>query len=316
LKRLAFFVFLVVCGGVLPFGPAHSAPIELDRVVAVVNKEVITWAELYRAMEFEYAQRIGMLSDKEKREFLKAGEGKYLERMIDMTLQLQEAERLDLAVEDAEVDEAIEQIKKKYGFDDKKFREALSAEGFSYEDYKKRLSDQILMGKVVSREVREKVVVSDRDVEEFLKEKGARQEEGEGYHLLQIFFPRPEGRGDDGSPEEKAREALGRVRSGEDFSLVAREYSPSDPDLGFIKRDVLAPEFIEVIDAMKPGEVSEPFPTEQGLHMVKLVEKMSPENRDTLLAKARKELQDKRFDEEYASWLKQLRARSFVEIRL
>jgi hypothetical protein len=76
--------------------PTPQAPILLDRVVAVVNKEVITWSELYKAMEFEAATQIKNLSPEERKKIIKQSEPSFLESLIDTRLQLQEAQRLGL----------------------------------------------------------------------------------------------------------------------------------------------------------------------------------------------------------------------------
>lgn len=289
---------------------------ELDRVVAVVNKKVITWAELYRAMEFDYGQKMNFLSEDEKRKFLKENEKGYLDNMIDTSLQLQEADRLNMTVEPGEVREAINSIKHKYSMDDAAFAEALKKEGFTLDEYKKKLSEQILISKLVSKEVKDKINVSDSEVKKYIAEKGLDKAGESVYKLSQIFFPMPEKPEDKGQLEQKADEALRKVRSGDDFMTVASVYSQADPDLGMLKRDVLSDKFLSVIDKMKPGDVSDPFWTSQGLFIIKLQDRISPEDKDALMQKARKELTENKFEQVYKEWLKNLAEKSMVEIRL
>ena len=94
--------------------PAPQAPILFDRVVAVVNKEVITWSELYKAMEFEATAQIRNLGEEERKKIIKQSEPSFLESLIDTQLQLQEAQRLGLEVTHKEITETIETIRKKY----------------------------------------------------------------------------------------------------------------------------------------------------------------------------------------------------------
>lgn len=314
MKRLLLGLALIVMA-VCPQGPvtpksASAAGIEMDKVVAVVNKEVITWAELYKTMEFEFGQRINFLNDGEKQDFLKRNEEGYLDSMIDMVLQLQEAQRLNLGCDETEINEAVGSIKKKFAMDDRAFEETLRAEGFTLREYKRKISEQIIIGKLAAREVREKIRISDEDVNKFIEENNLRQTE-EIYHILQVFIDKKE---EDAS--QKAHEALRRIRSGEDFLSVAALFSGADPDLGLVRRNSLSPVFLSEVDKLAPGEASEPFQSEHGFHVITLQDKIGPDDKAALIQKARKELLETRFEERYKSWLKGLRQKAFVEIRL
>ena len=85
----------------------------LDRVVAVVNSEVITWSELYKMMEYEAANRIRGMDEKEKGKVFKDNEAQFLQNLIDMRLQLQEARKIGIHVSKEEISEAIDSIKNK-----------------------------------------------------------------------------------------------------------------------------------------------------------------------------------------------------------
>jgi len=313
MRKKSFFLAIVFF--LAAIGTAYASVVELDRVIAVVNKKVITWAELYRAMEFEYGQKMDFLGEEEKRKFLRQNEKAYLTRMIDVTLQLEEAEKLGLSVEEAEIKEAIESIRKKYSMDEGAFRDALRQEGFSMEEYGKRLGEQILISKLVSKEVREKIVVDESDAEKYLNEKGTVKEEGESYHIWQVFFPAPARPDEKPAIEKKAGELAAKLRAGADLGASAREYGARSADLGLIKADVLAREFRDVLDKMKPGEVSEPFWAGDGLNILRLEEKIMPDAKGAL-QRTRRELMEKRFETEYEGWLRQLREKSFIEIRL
>jgi peptidyl-prolyl cis-trans isomerase SurA len=112
---------------------ASHASILLDRVVAVVNKEVITWSELYKAMEFEVATQVKNLSDEERKKLFQENEGSFLENLINMRLQLQEARNLGIDVSQHEITETIDTIQKKYSMTQADFTESLKKEGLSLE---------------------------------------------------------------------------------------------------------------------------------------------------------------------------------------
>lgn len=310
---LILFV-LVIHGGA-------RASILLDRVVAVVNKEVITWSDLYRAMEFEASDEMKALKDEEKRKIFKENEGIFLESLIDVKLQLQAAKKLGIDATIEEVNEAIEGIKKKYSLNEEALIESLRKEGFILEGYKKKLAEQITLSKVVSQQVRGKIVVSENEVKKYIEENKDAIGDGEGYRVKQIFFKRPDNSADRKATEEKANTVLQRVKAGEDFSSLAKEYS-DDPagkaggDLGFIKKAHMAREFIDVVSRMNVGDVSQPFWTDRGLHIVKLEEKSGSRNIDELKEDVRNKLLEKRFSEEYKNWIRGLREKAYIEIRL
>ncbi|HXX80480.1 MAG TPA: peptidylprolyl isomerase [Thermodesulfovibrionales bacterium] len=288
----------------------------LDKIVAVVNTEVITWGELYRTMEFETTNEMKSLSDAEKLKVFKENEGAFLERMIDMKLQLQIAKKLNIDASKDEIAEAIEGIRKKYAMDDKEFQESLKKEGFTLEEYKKRLAEQIILNKVVNQEVKNKIVISDEEIMNYM----AKKQDTE-YRVRQIFFKKPDKDFDKESMEAKAAEVLQKLKGGESFASLARTYS-DDPtartggDLGFIKQEYLGKEFLNVLSAMSVGSVSSPFWTEKGLHIIYLEEKIDAQNAAEFKEIAKRKLLEERFNEGYKIWIRGLREKAFVEVRL
>jgi parvulin-like peptidyl-prolyl isomerase len=164
--------------------------------------------------------------------------------------------------------------------------------------------------------VRNKIVVSDAEVTKYI----AKNKDSE-YRVRQIFFKKSERNGDRDALEAKAEEVLQRLKNGEDFSILALRYS-EDPtgkiggDLGYLKREDLGKEFVEVLSRIGVGEVSKPFWTDRGLHIIKLEEKVDGKNMDEFRESVKKKLFEKRFDEEYRNWIRGLRERAFVEVRL
>ena len=314
MKKILFLLFPILL--FLPAVAYAEVPFVLDKVVAVVNNEVITWSELYQAMEFDYSSQISSLSAGAKRKFLKDHESGYLNKMIDMTLQVQEAKKQKMSVSGKEVDSAINSIKKKYSMDDGAFAEALKSEGLTLKQYRKRLSDQILVSEVVTREVREKISVSGAQVASYIKSKDLTAGNLDTYKLAQIFFNTPEDPAQKQAIEKKADEALQKIRAGADFMTIAGKYSQSDPDIGVIKKDVLSTEMLAVISKMKIGDVSQPFWTGNGLYILKLEDESSGGSPVDLESDAKKELVEAKFEKNYQLWLKDLRERSYIEVRL
>jgi peptidyl-prolyl cis-trans isomerase SurA len=303
------------------FSAVPHASILLDRVVAVVNKEVITWSELYKAMEFEAATQIKNLNEEERKRLFKENEVSFLENLVNMRLQLQEARNLGIDVTQNEITETIDNIQKKYSMTQADFTESLKKEGMTLEEYKKRLSEQILINKLITHQIRNKIVVSDAEVNGYMEANKEIFRGSEKYRLRQIFFKKPEGNIDKKTVEEKAAEVIKKLKDGEDFSALARIYSEDSSarlggDLGFVNKDLLAKEFTEVLSGMNVGDYSTPFWTEKGLHIIRLDEKVSAQNFDKVKEEVRKQLVEEHFSEKYRNWIKGMREKAYIEIRL
>jgi peptidyl-prolyl cis-trans isomerase SurA len=226
--------------------------------------------------------------------------------MIDLRLQLQEAKKLGITVSEEDVNSAIEGIKSKYAMDEETFMDSLKKEGFSLKNYRERLREQIVIGRLVDREVRGRILIN----EDELNKQSAESNNGL-YRIRQIFFKMSEGEDGREALSQKVSMVMEKLNSGEDFSELAAEYS-EDPsaeaggDLGFIEKRLLSGDLLKALEEMSPGDVSAPIWTEKGVHIIKLEE----------VRRARDITKEKLFDKEYRAWLKGLRRKSYIEIRL
>jgi len=318
---MAGFLGLITGLSVLLLSAAPApASILLDRIVAVVDRDVITWSELYKAMEFDLAGKLAGLSPKEKREQLKRHEKDFLKMLIDTKLQLNEARRLNIGVSKDDINSAISRIRQKYGLSEEEFIEALRKEGFTPQEYREKVTEQIILSKLVNLEVRSKIIVTEREIEEYIKTNGGTFDLSEGYRLRHIFFPA-------GTQEEKreaaekAGEVMKLLRSGESFESLARRFSEGPDaarggDLGLIKKRDLAPEFLKVIEGLKAGEYSKPFWSGKGLHIIMLEGKSPPVSEASLKEKVRRILMEQKLKKSLKDYVRSLRSRAFIEVKL
>lgn len=322
-KRIFSFVSFGVIGALMLclFVRQAGASILLDRVVAVVNKEVITWSELYKMMESEAGEKIKAMDEAERMKLFRENEPLFLEKLIDIRLQIQDAKRIGFEVGPGEVKEAVENIKNKYGMSDAALEEMLKKEGLSMDEYKKQLSEQILVRQYLSRQVRSKIVVSDEEVEQYIRTNRENIIDSEAYKLRQIFFRKPKDEAENKALEEKISTLADKVKAGEDFAAIAQEMSEDSSaknggDLGFVRKNLLAKEFLIVLESLKPGNISKPFWTSQGLHIIKLEEKAAAQTKEQIRESVRKKLEDEQFMARYKNLIKGLREKSHIEVRL
>lgn len=285
-----------------------AAGVLLDRVVAVVNKEAITWSELYSAMEFEMGRQLKGLSAEEKKKVFRQSEGRFLESMIDIKVQLQHAGKLGISASEEQVDRAVAGIRDRYSMDEEEFRRNLRAEGLTMKKYRDMIREQIVISRLVDREVRSRIILTEEDVRKGLEELNL----GKGilYGLKQIFFSLPEGEDMD-ALGEKVGKVMERLRAGEDFGELASRYSEGPNagrggDLGFIPRNQLAAEFMAAVKDLSPGQYTEPFRSARGVHILML----------TARKDATEFLKERLFAREHRDWLRELRGKSFIEVRI
>lgn len=311
---ICVLILVALCG-------VSSAAILLDKVIAVVNQEVITWSDLYKAMEFEASDKIKDIKEEEKRKIFKENEGPFLEVLIDMKLQIQAAKQKGIDAAAEEITEAINDIKKKYSMDEQTLTASLKKEGFTLDEYKKKLAEQIILSRVVSQEVRNKIVFSDTEIAKYIEKSKDTLITDDAYRIRQIFFKKPQNPSDRKTAEEKAGTVYQQIKAGEDFASLARKYS-EDPsgktggDLGFIKKGQMAKEFTDVLSQMKAGDISQPFWTDMGLHIIKLEENIEKQSAAAIKESAKNKLIEQRFSEKYKHWLRELRETAYIEIRL
>ncbi|MEW6599734.1 MAG: SurA N-terminal domain-containing protein, partial [Nitrospirota bacterium] len=261
---LSACVLLAVLSWLLPRAGTAAGPVLLDRIVATVNDEIITWSDLMNVILIDGRQVLDRLSGEEREKKIREAERPVLNSLIEMKLQLQEARKMNLDVSDPEIRGAIDEIMTKYGLTEEKLMESLKAEGLTREDYEARLTDQILLQKVINYAVRNNVVVSDGEIEKYYNEHISEFDGGEKIRIRQIFFALPQDSARKEEIEIKAREIEQRIKAGEDFTQLAAEFS-EDPsrafggDLGYISTGTAMKEIEDAAAPLNKGEVSSPF---------------------------------------------------------
>lgn len=321
-RRLALGLILVLLTPGL--APAASEPEVIDRIVAVVNDDIITLTELNERLA-PFAARIrsaGYPFEKERETIFKARQ-EILDQMIDETLTDQEVKRLGISVSSAEVDAAIERIKSAQAYTDEDLREALAQQGLTLEDYRNRIQEQLLRQQLVNRQVKAKIVITDEDIRRHYEKTRAEAETERRYHLQTILKQLPEA--PSAAEMEEARQEMTAIRTrleaGADFADVARDHSDAlaeqGGDLGVFSPDNLAPEIRPTIEATAAGEITPVLETDLGLqifHVVEVIRKSPAAEKPLSEVKDQIErsLYEQAVNEAFEDWLKTLRQSSHI----
>ncbi len=311
---MRYILLLLIITAILP---SSAGALVIDKILAVINGEPVTWSEVYRELEFIAPQDIRSKTPEERRRFFEDNIDDILEEYINKKVILQEAISRGIGVAPDEIDEAINRIKKKYSMSDDVFLETIKREGFTLTSYKKLLSEQILVSKMISQDVRGKVVVLDKEIDDYIK----LHPELTGpvkYHLRQIFLKRPS-ENEIQAFQKRLDTIVDRLKSGESFEKLATLFSDdrrtTGGDLGYIKKDDLSRPFLDAIQGLKPGEISKPFFTEKGLFILKVEDKIGGMPPEEARNYVREILLNQRFNELYRRWLRNLRERYHIEIK-
>jgi peptidyl-prolyl cis-trans isomerase SurA len=308
---------VTACVLIASFASVAQSSILLDRVVAIVNKEVITWSDLYREMEFDASDQVKAMKDEDRRRFFKENEKSFLENLIDLKLQLQEAAKEGITTTDADVAAAVKNIKNKYSMTDEIFNETIVKDGFTLETYKKKLGEQITVNRVVDQEVRSKILVTERDIDTYLAGNKDAAKDLEGFDVSHILLKRT---GDDKLLEQRAWDIYKKLQAGEGFPELARRYS-DDPsargggDLGFVRRCDMSKEFLNVCLSIKPGDISEPLWREDGIYIIRVNEARVFKSEQEMREAIRQKLLSEKFGAALKNWARELRDRAYVEIK-
>jgi peptidyl-prolyl cis-trans isomerase SurA len=289
-----------------------------DRVIAVVNNDAITLTEVQESIVSYRAENPGARTGPSDEELRRD----FLNRLIENRLQLQEADREKITVEDSELNEEFLDRIKRYGAKtEEEFEKIIKSQGVTLESIKKRLRDGLKVSKLVRRKVALRVSVTEAEINQYLDENRAKLETGLSFHARHILIT-PETDTDGGweAARIKAEMLRSQLQDGADFTELARQHSrdataKDGGDLGTLKRGELAPDVEAELLTLNPGEVSRPVRSALGFHVFRL------EAKDTLEAPSiRQQIRDILFRQQYDTrldaWLKEIRQRAIIEVRI
>ena len=287
---------------------AAPAVQSVDRVLAVVDKQVITLGEFQDAVKRNRAAlpKGSPVTDQQL-------QSQTLSNLVDHALMVQMAARTGIQVSDAEIKQNMGLVSKHAEMSDKQWQTAVR--------------DALLVEKLKQRDLYSKVRVSDADITQAidsLPEKDKKQSSG---HTVTAYYPQHilitvDSKTKDAEALAKIRELRTRIGSGEAFEAVARANS-QDPGsavnggvLGWAVDGMMVPEFENAMKSLPKGALSEPIRSSYGYHLIRVLDTRQQDAGDAeLRAKVRKQLVESKSEQLYGNWISQLRQNAFVSVR-
>lgn len=298
-----------------------SGGMVLDRVVAVVDDEALTLSEIQEEGQPVVRKIFQDFVGPERDRRLEEAEKNLLDDLIDRRLMYQVAKREGVLPSEAEVNGAIDDLKKNNKVtDDAQFRAMLRAEGLTLELIRRSIGERLAIGRLLAHQIRSTIILNEDELVKYYQsnqEKFKRIPQAEIRHIL---LPVPPG-ADEAAVRARAEEARAKIAAGADFAQIGRQYS--DPSSGAsgdevitVHRGDLAPQIEAAAFSVPAGEVSPLIRTESGFHLIKVeriqTEPVAPfaEVRDSI----RDQLFQEKFEAKRKDWLTDLRSKAFIQV--
>jgi len=329
--RALFFSALLLSGAAVWAAPVSS---DQNRIVAVVNDEVITQAELHRALVPVYLQMQASMGPEELSKQMDEVRAQVLTQLIDEHLMLQEARsprpvevgkgRIGtppvIAVSDQEVEEILQDTQKRFASPEE-FEEALQEQGLVLEDLKARFKDQITIRKLIGREIHSRLAVSPSEVTAYYDAHKSDFITPQAAQVATILI-RPKDNLDVSRAYSQAKDLHRQLGEGADFYDLAKRFSDGfnaqmGGRIGLLEKGKNRKEIDSVLFDLKAGQVSPVIKTPNGFHIF-LVESVRP-SRQADLSEAQSEIQSRLLSEKgsvrYAEWIAKLRSDSYISVK-
>ncbi|GAB4337555.1 MAG: hypothetical protein Kow0089_08930 [Desulfobulbaceae bacterium] len=301
----------------------------VDRVVAIVNDDVITLSEVNEEGAALFKRVAATVPASEREEALKQVRQTIIDKLIDRKILLQAAAKENITVSDEEIDRAFEKILQINKIRPEQLRQKLAEMGMDESSYRKNLRIQVLSSKLVSREIRSKVIIPEERIIDYYDTHYTRRVSEGGYYLLQIGISFPQGNdGEQAAAREEARKKVEQIReravAGEDFRELARKFSdlPSavdGGDIGVLKEQDMSPAMREVVRKTGTGEISPIIETPSGYQFFKILSSQEGQIVTQVPYEAVKEeiyetLYEQEMQSRYSRWLQEMKRKAYIKI--
>ncbi len=314
----------------------QSDGLELDRVIAVVNQEVITQRELrarIRLIQYRMKQQNAPSSALPKEAVFRK---QVLDHMILQRVQLQTAQEEGIASDDTAVAQALEKVARNQHLSLAAYRRAFETAGFSWAAIQRDMQEELAIEALRQKEVDRKITISDIDVDQYLSNPGSKEELAqfmahsglpasiEQVHIRHILI-----RISPHTSEQHARAKLLDIRkkilAGADFAQLARTFSEDGSaaqggDLGWLSLQDTVPEFAQAANKLATRTLSPLVHTEYGYHLIEVLDRRTLNTKDQMLARerdfARQAIAMRKADQAYGRWLHSLRQSATIQYKL
>lgn len=319
-------IFTAVLAGAAAVFLCTPAQAEVaDRIVAVVNDEVITLSELNSAFEPFRANVMASSAGEEREKVLAENRMILLNRIIDNLLIEQQSRKAGIVIADEELMSAIKDLLKRRNISQDDLEKGLDRDGVTMEVYKKGVREQLMRIKLVQREIKSRVTVADEEIGAYYLRHRQDYEGKETVRIRQILLPLP--KEEDRVGKEKIRadaEAIHKLLlKGESFEGLSAKYSQGSAaaaggDIGYIEKGMILHEVEEVAFSLSLNQISGIIESPVGFHIIKVIDRRGAgfKNIESVREEIREKIDQGKMEKKFDEWLDALRAKSHIEIKM
>ena len=280
--------------------PRHGWASEtLNRIVAIVNDDVVTLYELNEKIARATGSTVDDLETADYRSFIELRR-EVLEMMVNEKCTQEKVRELEIEVTSKQIDAYIEDIKKNNQWTQEDLVAVLEADGMTYEEYWDEVKKSFEQDRLISEEVMAKVIIREEEMRRYYEEHSADFATEESVHLAGMIIA--------SRNTEEAEAVLARLRNGEDLEELI--------DLGTLKTDLLDPELKKVVDALNVGEVSDLIFRPSGIQIIRLLERHEKGVKpfEEVKEAIRATLYEEEVNKRYEAWVEDLRKQAYTKI--
>lgn len=295
-----------------------------DKIIAVVNEEVITLKEFNEACD-PYLKKIAeTYQGNDKEGVIKQTKDAILQRLIDNLVIEHEAKKMGTSIKEEEVMNVLKDMLTKQNLGMEDFLKKLEKEGNSLVFVKKEIKEQLMRMRLMRWEIKSKIMISEQEIGEYYNKHRDEYEGKEAVRIQQILLIMPPNadRAVKAKIKEDASQIQKRAMSGESFDLLAAKYSQGPGaaqggDVGFIEKGGMIPEVETVAFTLPQDKVSGVIESGLGFHIIKVVDKRGAGLKpiDALREEIKAKLEDGKLEKKYDEWISDVRKKSHIEIR-
>jgi peptidyl-prolyl cis-trans isomerase SurA len=306
-------VSLILAVAFLTLAPFVSRAEVTDRIIAIVNDDIVTLREVEKFVAVEKKSRYSSMNEYTRNLQLR----EKLDQFIEGLLIAQQGKKLKVEVTDKDVQETIDNIKKQNLVTDAQLKQQLSQEHIDYRDFIAGIKRNITRTKVLAKAIMQEMDLNDKTLKAYYDAHVGDYVQEE-YRLQQVFVSSQ--RKDAAGRVQQALHALDQDRP---FGEVAREFSDDasstmDGDMGFVKKEDLIPELREAVKLLIPGTYSNVVRTSFGFHILKLTEtrKSPAASFESVKNSVRENLFVIESEKRYKTYIAKLRSSSYIEVKI
>jgi len=323
-NAVKFCKLIVLTTAVLMLAGTQARGEITDKIIAVVNGEIITQNEFNAAFE-PYLKRIDETypgSDKEA--IIRQTKAALLQRFIDDLLIEQEAKKAGTSIKEEEVMEILRDSLARQNIRMEDFLKKTESEGRSLETVKNEVRGQMMRTRLMRREIKSKVMISDQEIGEYYNRHRDEYEGKEAVRIKQILLLIPKNADEETKTgiRNEAQQILNRAASGEPFDLLAMKYSQGPEaqqggDIGFIEKGVIIPEVEKAAFSLPLEQISNVIESSLGFHIIKVIDKRGAglKKIESVREEIKTKLEDEKLEKKYDEWISAVRKKSFIEKR-